>query len=253
MRAIYTPDGAAWEYSPLALNIYKGCAHGCRYCFARTIGRSCSMEEWTKDEPDIKKDLFPSLEKDCKELAGCRVPVLLCFTSDPYQPTEAIARVTRKVLETFQEHDMSAVILTKGDALAQRDFDILTKMRNSQFAVSLTGNDKYEPNAGSTDLRLKNLKAAIESGLVTWTSFEPVLNTDEALRLMEVVHELGTDQIRIGKLNIKKMYDDHLKEMKELEDSVDWPKFREDVRALMARLGRTEGRGFILKKDLLNA
>ena len=96
MAIIYEPKGKAHEYSPLAVNLYKGCAHGCKYCYApattKTKRAVFHSPEYIRPRPDILK----ALKKDAAKLAGDKREILLSFTSDVYQPIERPCEMPRQ-------------------------------------------------------------------------------------------------------------------------------------------------------------
>ena len=79
MRVIYKPKGRALEYSPLALNIYTGCQHSCRYCYVPLALHRDKMSFRTNVRP--RKDILKKTERDCMELQdqGNKEKILLCF------------------------------------------------------------------------------------------------------------------------------------------------------------------------------
>lgn len=85
MSIIYEPKGRAKEYCELAANLYRGCGHGCRYCYAPDATRA-DREKFYR-EPQPRKSVIEKLRKDAFTISGIeKRPVLLCFTCDPYQP-----------------------------------------------------------------------------------------------------------------------------------------------------------------------
>ncbi|MDL2315496.1 hypothetical protein LJC59_00235 [Desulfovibrio sp. OttesenSCG-928-A18] len=242
MPAIYEPRGKAFEYSPLALNLYKGCAHACAYCFAPsatfTERAKFSQKSYIRPRPGI----LGELEKDAQKFSGDQREILLSFTSDPYQPCEEKHGITRKALEILKANSLRPTILTKAGVLAQRDFDILSTIPGAAFAVTLTSDSEvesaeWEPQAGKPCERIDSLKKAHEAGIKTWVSFEPVINPDAALRLVEQIYPF-VDLFKVGKLN----YHAHSK-------TIDWPAFRESITTLLDKIGKP----YIIKKDLLAA
>jgi predicted RNA-binding Zn-ribbon protein involved in translation (DUF1610 family) len=115
--------------------------------------------------------------------------------------------------------------------------------------VTLTGRDEWEPGAAPTEDRTASLQEAHGRGIKTWVSFEPVLDPERTLELIKRV-DLFVDDIKIGILNPKKH---NPKEVKELADRIDWPKFYHEAVALCVRLGRVEGQNFMIKDDLKKA
>jgi len=202
---IYQPGGKALEYSPLAANLYKGCGHACKYCFAPsatfTDRVKFSSPEYIKPRPNI----LNQLQQDAEKLRGDKRPVLLSFTSDPYQPANDQFRITRKALSILWANDITATILTKGGMRACKDFDILFRNHNNSFSVSLTTDDpvesiEWEPFAALPKDRIDSLRQAKSGGIKTWVSFEPVINPSAVIRLIGETYTF-VDLYKVGKLN----------------------------------------------------
>ena len=90
MNVIYEPKGRAREYAPLACNLYMGCTHGCKYCYAPACMHK-KLEEWHQAARARGENVLVLFERDCVRLAKERADdatrrVLFCFLSDPYQP-----------------------------------------------------------------------------------------------------------------------------------------------------------------------
>jgi hypothetical protein len=131
---------------------------------------------------------------------------------------------------------------------AAKDFDLYGP--NDWFGVTLTyDNDtdskQNEPGAAMPADRIKALEEAHNLGIQTWVSMEPVLDPDQTLNLIEITHEF-VDNFRVGKLN----------HFPEIEAKIDWPKFRNDVEALMQKCCKDPcsdetGKGYKLKEHVL--
>jgi DNA repair photolyase len=202
MNVIYEPRGAAGEYSPLAANLYSGCAHGCVYCYAPSCLRR-SREAFRR--VGVRKGVLEALEKDARALEGDERPVLLSFTTDPYQERERSERVTRRGIEILAAHGMRIRTLTKNPALAMElDRDLLVRA-GVEFGTTILFVDdakraQWEPNAPSVESRIEALKCAKGAGLRTWVSLEPVIDTDEALELIRRI-SLIVDTWKVGRWN----------------------------------------------------
>ena len=98
MKVIYEPRGRAGEYSPLALNIYSGCSHGCTYCYVPGILRRTPGE--FQEHITERKEILRSTAKDAFQLSKNRDnrTILLSFTSDPYQHLEEKLKITSKAI-----------------------------------------------------------------------------------------------------------------------------------------------------------
>ena len=257
MKIIYEPKGKALEYAPLACNLYKGCPHGCRYCFGPTLPnpakKGLTMEEWRREwhsKTVEKPDSLAKLESDLSAMANKRDtrPVLLCFACDPYPPDEP-KKITRAALAAFEHHGFKPIILTKGGTRACRDFDILKAaggwfgqtcsfIFDTQYGAGTQECRKaWEPNAASMMDRHNAAEIADAYGIPVWWSVEPVIDKDQALAFLTVQseHEVSkSDHFKLGKLS---GYD---KETKAIEKSINWPEYREAAREILAGAGYTE-------------
>jgi len=234
---VYEPKGKAREYSPLALNLYEGCEHGCKYCYARLI-RKKSVDGFVNAMP--RKNILTKLEDDLKKWNGSpKENVLLCFMCDPYQPLDEKMGLTRLAIRALNRHGFPVQVLTKGGLRACRDFDILSQNPCNKFAVTLTSSDpeeslQWEPGAALPQERIDSLKQAHEAGIETWVSFEPVFNPDAVYRLIEETYRF-VDLYKVGKLN----YHPRAKE-------IDWRKFRVEIESLLSSLQKK----YYIKDDL---
>ena len=231
MNVIYEPKGRAREYSPLACNLYLGCTHGCKYCYAPACMHK-KTAEWHEAARSRCENVLKLFEKDCIRLAKERMDddarrVLFCFLSDPYQPLEGKLHLTRQGISIAAKHGIRVDILTKGDEhLIERD---LSLMLESQTHLGITlsfSNDatrkEWEPHASTVQSRLRILRKAHDMGIYTWVSMEPVIVPQEALDVIRKAHDY-VDFWKIGKLNHNK----------EIETRVDWVKFRDDATILL--------------------
>ena len=239
MSIIYKPKGKALEYSQLAANLYKGCGHACVYCFAPkatfTDREVFSSKEYIRPRPNV----IEQLKKDAVKYQGTDKPVLLSFTTDPYQPANDKFGITREALKILLHHDIPVTILTKGGFAACKDFDLLARHPGNAFSVTLTTDDpqeslKWEPGAWSPVGRIESLYIAHMKGIKTWVSFEPVINPDAVIRLIRRTHSY-IDLYKVGKLNYHP-----------LAKTIDWKQFLFRVEAELDKYGKER----YIKKDL---
>jgi len=248
---IYQPKGRAREYSPLACNVYKGCSHGCTYCFAPNATRR-SREEF--NAPATRGPSFLSkLEKEAAryQAAGITSRVLMCFTCDPYQPLDVTEQVTRHTIQTLHRHGLPIQILTKGGSRALRDLDLFG--RGDAFAATLTFLDdaksrEWEPKAALPQDRINTLKVFHAAGIPTWVSLEPVISPVQSLSIIHRTHEF-VDLFKVGTLNYHPV-----------ARTIDWRVFAHRVVELLISLGFAEiqaddlvlpgQRAFYVKADL---
>lgn len=238
MNVIYEPKGRAREYSELACNLYRGCTHGCKYCYAPAAMRTTGEKWHGNSEP--RKDILRLLEKDAQKLKGDPRSILFCFLCDPYQPIERSERLTHHALEIMVKYRLNNQLLTKGCAdLILEDLDLM-KNAQTQLGITLCFTDdnlrqQWEPNASKVSDRLNILKTAHKGGIFTWVSLEPVIDPTQALKVIKTANKY-VDFWKIGKLNHMKRY----------ERSVDWGKFLFDAKLLLNKLDAK----YYIKKDL---
>jgi len=240
MGLIYEPRGRAREYSPLALNHYKSCDHGCLYCY----GVRCTFNKEFNTDPEIKIGILERLEKELKTHKGKKDQVLLSFIGDPYCNAELENKITPTVLSMVHEAGFPIAILTKGGERALRDLRLFKALGNKfKFGTTLTFIDKnltdeWEPGAATYQQRKKAIMKIKEAGIKTWASFEPVIDPEQSLRIMVDVSPF-VDEFRIGKIN----------QYKGLDKKVDWSKFLSSA----LRILRAEKKQIYVKIDLREA
>ena len=235
MPVIYQPRGKAREYSELACNLFTGCTHACKYCYCPSIMRK-SLEEWSGN-PHPRSRIIQQLENEAKKMTGCEKELLFSFMSDPYQNEES-AYITRCALEIMQNYNFKKVnVLTKAGFRALKDFDLLKKNGWKFGSTIIFRNEslraEWEPGAPSIQSRYEAIKEASAQGIYTWVSVEPVVNTDEALKVMADLKQY-VDFWKIGKLN----------HHKEIESKINWGRFLSDTKKELM------GMEYYIKKDL---
>ena len=201
MSIIYEPKGRAKEYALLAINHYRGCAHGCAYCYVRKLAQRF---KWDCDEPEPHVNV-DELEKEAQKLSGTTKRILLSFMSDPYPLIDAGVRYTRKVIKTLKRYNLPIMVLTKAGTQAVDDFDLYTP--GDVFSVTLTTRDPMiahlrEPGAAPPYWRYEAMKIAKRDypHIETHVSLEPVIDPDEAIGVVRYTHEY-TDVYKVGPLN----------------------------------------------------
>lgn len=186
-----------------SLNPYKGCEHGCVYCFARPthayLGYSPGIDFETKifSKPDAPERLREELAKKSYHCA----PITLGANTDPYQPVERELQISRKLLQVLKEFRHPVSIITKS-ALVQRDSDILADMAKDNLAqvfVSTTTLDKglariLEPRAATPNKRLETIATLNKLGIPTHVMTAPMIpfvNDHELERILEAAYAAG--------------------------------------------------------------
>ncbi len=180
-----------------SINPYRGCEHGCIYCFARPthsyMGLSAGLDFEAKlfAKPDAPRLLERELSKP-----GYKVkPIAIGTNTDPYQPIEREWRIMRQILEVLDKANHPVVIVTKS-ALILRDIDILTSMAERglvKVGISVTTLDRklartMEPRASTPAKRLEAIKTLSEAGVPVAVMVAPVipaLNDHEIERILD--------------------------------------------------------------------
>lgn len=202
MSKIYEPKGRAREYSPLALNLYKGCTHGCDYCYVPIM-----LGRWNKDyeHGDCKPNVdFDELERSAKKWQGCGRQILLSFTGDPYCGVEP--DTTTKALEILNRYGHKVAILTKDGTLCLRDLYLFRQFGDRiKVGMSLTFDNYYdsflwEHGASTPEDRISAMRVLHEKGIKTWASFEPVIYHDQSINML-IRAKNYVDHVKIGKMN----------------------------------------------------
>lgn len=186
-----------------SLNPYRGCEHGCIYCYARPSHTYMNLSAGLDFESKlfVKKDMARVLEAELRKPSYTPKPVMIGANTDPYQPIEREHRVTREVLEILREYRHPAVIITKSH-LVTRDLDILSDMAQDNLisvGVSLTTLDgtvarTAEPRAPTPSKRLGTMKTLSEAGVpvtVLAAPMIPTLNDHELEAIMTASRDAG--------------------------------------------------------------
>lgn len=229
---IYEPKGKAREYSPLALNLYKGCDHRCEYCYVRTSMRIDNPNPVPR--ANIIQKLTSELERRTIE-----DQVLLSFTGDPYCEAEEKFRLTSEALGVLSKHNIPTAILTKGGMRCLRDIGKFKAFNSIKIGATLTfmSNEdswKWEPGAVAPESRFKALQTLHAAGITTWASLEPVIDPEQSLEIIDKTHKY-VDQFKVGKLNHHN-----------LANQIDWQHFGERAVEKLRGLGKA----FYIKYDL---
>ena len=210
-----------------SINPYRGCEHGCIYCFARPthayLGLSPGLDFETKIlfKPEAAKLLTAEL---AAPKYRCDV-VAMGTNTDPYQPVEREMKVTRSILQVLSDFNNPVGIVTKGH-LVTRDIDILADMAKRNLAeifLSITTLDKdlaraMEPRASAPHRRLDAIKRLADAGVpvgVMTAPMIPGLNDHEMEAILEAATKAGATRagftvLRLP-LEIKELFEEWLR------------------------------------------
>lgn len=236
LQIVYEPKGKAREYAELACNLYTSCVHGCKYCYVPGAVRK-SREEFCGGGVMVK-DALKRFAHDAALLACDQRDILFSFTCDPYQSDESAA-LMEEVYKIAAANDLKLSVLTKAGFRAVRHLPYF-ELYGWKFGTTVCFMDEklreeWEPGAPSIHSRLMAISEAHRRGIYTWVSVEPVIDPDEALRVMWVFKN-AVDLWKIGKIN----------HFPEIEKKYDWVDFRERVKARLEEFGAN----YYLKKSL---
>ncbi|MCC5871845.1 MAG: PA0069 family radical SAM protein [Gammaproteobacteria bacterium] len=186
-----------------SINPYRGCEHGCSYCFARPAHAYVDLSPGLDFETRLfyKADAAALLEKALTRPGYVCRPIAIGTNTDPYQPIERQLRVMRQLLEVLERYQHPLSITTKG-ALILRDLDILSPMAERglvHVAVSLTTLDaelkrRLEPRAAAPATRLRMIRSLHDAGIPVSVMTAPVipgLNDHELETLLEAAANAG--------------------------------------------------------------
>ena len=186
-----------------SINPYRGCEHGCVYCFARPthayMGLSAGLDFEAKlfAKPDAPK----LLERELAKPGYVPRTIAIGTNTDPYQPIEKEWRIMRQILEVLEAHDHPVGIVTKS-ALVTRDADILSRMAAkglAKVALSVTTLDSrmaraMEPRASTPTRRLQAMRMLHDQDIPVSVMVAPVipgLNDHEMERILDAARAAG--------------------------------------------------------------
>jgi DNA repair photolyase len=186
-----------------SINPYRGCSHGCIYCYARPSHAYMGLSPGLDFETRLfyKADAAKMLEEQLARPGYLCKSITLGANTDPYQPVERSMKVSRAILEVLQRTRHPVAIITKS-ALVLRDLDLLTDMardRLASVAVSVTTLDPelkrvMEPQAASPRARLRTLAELAAAGIPTSVMAAPMipaLNDHELEAILEAAAAAG--------------------------------------------------------------
>jgi DNA repair photolyase len=187
----------------VGLNPYRGCEHGCVYCFARPnheyLGFSAGLDFETKIV--VKENAAELLRVELRRRSWRPRPIMLSGTTDPYQPAERRLRVTRACLEVLAEARQPVGLITKNRTVT-RDVDLLdTLAAHDAVAVTISVTtlrrdlqQRMEPRTSSPRARLKAIRELSEAGIPVGVNLAPVipgLTDDEIPAILGAAREAG--------------------------------------------------------------
>jgi len=213
-----------------SINPYSGCDYSCKFCYVREMPiqkfKEIPWGEWL----EIKTNAAENYRNEMIKLRKKNNPINIFMSSatDPYQPMERKAKITRGLLEEMIENPPDFLQIQTRGPLITRDIDLLVKLKGKcKVLVSMTIETDREdikqifaPYAPGIKLRLKSLKEVHDAGIITQASISPVLPfTPEFPKILDgIVEHIWIDTLSIGdgamgkrsqRLGMPKLYDEH--------------------------------------------
>ncbi|HEX8534604.1 MAG TPA: PA0069 family radical SAM protein [Allosphingosinicella sp.] len=179
-----------------SINPYRGCEHGCIYCFARPTHAFHDLSPGLDFESKLfaKPDAATLLRKELANPRYLCAPIAIGTNTDPYQPIEGKWRIMRSIVEVLAETNHPLFITTKSDRVT-RDIDLLARMAEKQLvsvALSVTSltpeiSRTLEPRAPAARKRLAAVKALSAAGVPTTVAIAPVVPGITDCEMEEIV------------------------------------------------------------------
>lgn len=183
-----------FDYS---LNPYRGCGFGCSYCYAAFFVPDDVKRDAWGDWVEVKSNAVAMLARQ-RNLGGAKI--IMSSATDPYQPIEAVASLSRSILEHFAERreQPSILIQTRGP-LVTRDIDVLRRLRDVRVNVSVTtdcdeARKRFEPACASIERRLDALRELKAAGVRTGVSISPMLPIKDPIAFARTLRDLKADR-----------------------------------------------------------
>ena len=205
-RSVVTQNDSPDVPFRFSLNPYRGCEHGCSYCFARPsheyLGLNAGIDFETKIF--VKRDAAALFRDWLRKQKACAEPVILSGVTDCYQPVERRLRITRACIAVAAEAGQPISIITK-NALITRDLDLLGPMAERKLvhvSFSVTTLDAalgraLEPRASAPQARLRAIAELSSAGVPVRVMIAPVvpgLNDSELPAILEATASAGAQE-----------------------------------------------------------
>lgn len=187
-----------------SVNPYRGCEHGCVYCYARPAHAYLNLSPGLDFETKLfyKPNAAALLEEELRKPGYKPEWISLGANTDPWQPVERRLGITRGILEVLARFRHPVGIVTKGAAIIERDLELLAEMARDRLvmvAISITTLDPelkrtLEPRASAPATRLRVMRQLADAGVPVMVMFSPVIpavNDAEMERVLEAARDAG--------------------------------------------------------------
>lgn len=186
-----------------SINPYRGCEHGCIYCYARPSHGYMNLSSGLDFETKIfyKVDAAKLLEKELNHPKYICAPIMLGANTDPYQPAESKLKVTRSILEVLNRYQHPVAIITK-NSLIERDIDLIVELAQKNlttvaFSITSLRTDlkrTLEPRTSSPQARFRAMQKLSAAGIpvsVMAAPMIPMVNDMELEHILELAAKAG--------------------------------------------------------------
>ena len=207
-RRPLTESGTGFKYQ---INCYRGCEHGCTYCYARKQPyKVIQYEDWINAAPRTDTpELLRKQLKGMRQVTRDKIKdIFICSACDAYQPKELKCGITREVIDILMANDLPFTVLTKSINVL-RDIDLLKEYDKCRVGFTIiTLDDDFrkalEPNASPIEERCRALEILKAEGISTYCSLEPIMS-DKRSDPIAIVDRLKdcVDLFEFGKWNPK--------------------------------------------------
>lgn len=202
-RSVINPVTSEDLHFRWTINPYRGCEHGCIYCYARPgheyLGMSCGLDFETRIM--AKTDVATLLREELMRPSWKGESIMMSGVTDPYQPLERDMKLTRACLEVMNEFRQCVSLITK-NVLITRDVDLLSEMaarQQARAAISVTTLDnrlasRMEPRASAPQARLDAIHTLTQAGVPVIVMVAPIipgLNDAEIPEILRQVKQAG--------------------------------------------------------------
>lgn len=199
-----------------ALNPYRGCQHGCVYCYSADVMHMNGQEAWGTFV-EVKRNIPVILAREKKKCSGT---VGLGTVTDPYQPLEEKTMLTRYCLEQLSAGECRVCIQTKSD-LVTRDIDLLRKMKGAEVGITVSTMNQetaamLEPGAPEPAKRIAALAVLSGAGISTWVFLGPIIpginDSSESMEgVIKAAKRAGCSKVIYDKLRLKPILRERMK------------------------------------------
>jgi DNA repair photolyase len=212
LKILSRPQGNAEEYGRWSVNPYKGCSHGCLYCYLKKGvwanwlgGSTAQLKSGVVNEEHAYHLAMAEIIEHRDEIIRDG-GLFMTFTSDPC--VEETRDLFLKIVKDAMDKRVPVVLLTKNADFTKEYYYENIRWRLSvdsyghdvAFGWTLTGHNELEPNAHSNEMRLQEMTRVYRDGFKVWASIEPVIDFPSSLDMIYQALDAGCQHFKIGLL-----------------------------------------------------